>query len=81
MALYSPRAGGAARSWTTHSATRFRAESAAALDVVRGAGAVVPATGVALGDEREEPETRERRLAMLIADSAAGLRVGRLRRL
>ena len=28
----------------------------------------------------KKPETRERRLAMLIADSAAGLRVGPLRR-
>ena len=33
---------------------RFQAEAPAGLDVVRGAGAVVPAAGVALGDEREE---------------------------
>jgi uncharacterized protein YdeI (YjbR/CyaY-like superfamily) len=59
---------------------RFRAESAAGLEWFEAQAPSYRRQASHWVMSAKKPETRERRLAMLIADSAANLRVGPLRR-
>ena len=69
----------AAAAFSADEEARFRAERRG-LGRLGGAAALVPACRDALGDEREAGgDTRARRLDTLIADSAAGRKVGPMR--